>query len=81
MGASTYEVRKMSKKHYAEEIFEKMYPNADADKIKVLEEVKDQIEVCEDMCRPVTKEMIKEWLMLKNAIQVERKAKAYRFAA
>ena len=79
MSASTYEVRKMSKKHYAEEIYAKMYPNGDRDEI--LEEVKDQIEVCEDMCRPVTKEMIKEWLMLNNAIQVERKAKAYRFAS
>ena len=63
------------KRNHAKQIFKER---------RVCKEVRDailmQIEVCEDLCCPVNETQIEEWCMCKNAIQVERKAHAIKFA-
>ena len=64
------------KRMYADEQFATI-PNG---KQSVLEEVKDQIEVCEEMHVPLSNLQIQQWLRCSNAIQVANKALAQKFA-
>ena len=71
------------KKQFAKDYFEKKYPTETEreEKEEVFKEIIDQIEVCEDFCRPVNEEQIKEWFECKNVEQVLRKARTHKYAA
>lgn len=70
------------KQDKATEIFKKMYTEEEQEqKEKVLDEVLEQIEVCEGLYRPVTEKQMKEWLTCANVEQVLRKARNHKYAA
>ena len=71
------------KKQFAKDYFKKKYPTETEreEKEEILQEILYQIEVCEDFCRPVNEEKIKEWFECKNVEQVLRKARTHKYAA
>ncbi len=72
-------VRKKQEK--ATEMFNKMYAEEEQEsKKEILEEVCNQIEVCEGFCRPVTEKEIEEWLRCDNVVQVLRYARNHKVA-
>lgn len=70
------------KKSFAKKNFKKMF-NSKQRKAKepLLREILAQIEVCEELLKPVTKAEILDWLKLDNVIQVSIKARTHKLAA
>lgn len=72
--------RVKKKQRIATKIFQKMYTEEEQkQKEKILNEVLEQIEVCEGLCRPVTENEIREWLNSDNVIQMSRKVRNHKF--
>lgn len=75
----TRDVRK--KQEIAIKTFKEMYTKEEQkSKQKILDEVCEQIEICEGFCRPVTEKQIREWLQCANVEQVLRKARSHKAA-
>ena len=69
------------KQEKATEMFNKMYTEEEQESNKkILDEVCDQIEICEGFCRPLTETQIEEWLRCDNVEQVLRKARMHKAA-
>lgn len=77
MARNYYEKQVSCKHEYADTMFNILYPERKEkeDKLPILEEVKEQVEVCEYMCCPVSYLQIKAWLQLNNIYAVQRKAR------
>ena len=70
------------KKSFAEKMFKKMFDGKQQKaKDSLFKEILTQIEVCEELRKPVTKAEILDWLKLDNVIQVSIKARTHKLAA
>lgn len=70
-----------SKQKIARSIFRKMYkPKERKAKSNLLDEALYQIEVCEELFKPVTEKDLEDWLSSENLAQVSIKAKTHKFA-
>ena len=63
-------------------MFKKMFDGKQQKaKDSLFKEILTQIEVCEELRKPVTKAEILDWLKLDNVIQVSIKARTHKLAA
>ena len=72
-----------SKREYAREYFKAKYPRRKDRETNhdVISEVLYQIRICDELMRPVTKEIIKSWIdNCTTELQVERLARNHKFA-
>ena len=76
------EISVKQNKAYARECFEGKYPKRKEREThkEILSEVLYQIRICEELKRPVSKEIIRCWIdTCNNELQVERKARTHKF--
>lgn len=75
------DVQRAKKQKYARKLFKEKYNTKEQEqKIEFIHEVLDQIRVCEEICCPVSKELIADWINKGSIGYVMRTARAIKFA-
>ena len=75
----TREIRKKQK--FAREYFRAKYPKPEEKDKEMLYEVKEQIQICEELCRPVSESIIKDWIDSGDLAYINNSARSIKFAA
>ena len=72
---------KISKKQkFAQDYFKKKWAKVTEEKQNILNEVLEQIEVCEGLFKPVTETQIEEWIDCDDVNIISRKARQHKFS-
>ena len=68
------------KQKFAREYFRTKYPKPNEEAKEILNEIKEQIQICEELCCPVSESIIKDWIDNGNLAYINNSARRIKFA-
>lgn len=79
--ATSYEIRIANAQKKAEKLFNQIYNKSEREKKKdILNEVYEQINICDGFCKYVTETEIRDWLQSRSLAHLAVKVRTYKLS-